>query len=215
MKRMAAVITSVLALSGCMTSSQQRANHISEVWKATITEAKACSHAVFDAPESAPIRARRPFDIRDATLQQLNDGSFASNDEIKAIYATYPKLQACRRSAVDALAPVTPTVVPIFSESFHADDENLLALVNRKQTWGQYIQKEQENLNVYGKELSAEIQRISTGLRQSYQAEVAQRQQAIQEFQTYLQNQQLINAVNRPAYTTCSTFGNTTNCVGQ
>lgn len=198
-----------------MTPTQQRANQISGVWKDTVEKGKACLLAAYNSPESAPIRTRRPADIRDATLQQLNDGALASDDEIKAIYATYPKLQACRRGVVDELEPVTPSVVPIFSESFHAGDENLLALVNRKETWGEYLQKEQENLNAYSKELSAEIQHISAGLRQSYQAEVAQRQQALQSVQTYLQNQQLINSMNRPVYTTCSSFGNTTNCIGQ
>ncbi|WP_233878991.1 hypothetical protein [Paraburkholderia flagellata] len=98
-----AIVGMVLAglLTGCMTSTQRQAQQIASVLKETGAQTKACTMAAYNSPEATPLRVRRPFDVKDATLQQLNDKDTATNDEIAAIYAVHPQYQTCRRNLLE------------------------------------------------------------------------------------------------------------------
>jgi hypothetical protein len=201
------------ALVACQTATQQRATHMSEVIKQTVAQGKACAAQAYNSPQAAPIRARRPLDVADATLAQLNNTDHASPGEIKSLYAVHDMIQPCRNAAADELMTVTPTVVPILLDTYQESDRAVLSLINQQTTWGQYLQDEQREENITKARLIAEFKRIQSDLQQSYQAEMQQRAQAAQAMANYLQTQQAINAINRPSYTNCTSFGNTTNCL--
>lgn len=174
---------------------------------------KACVTAAYNSPEVAAIRPRRPIDPADATLEQLNSGDLASPEEIKAAYALHDQIVPCRKAGLETLAPAVPTLVPILSDAYEEGDAALLSLVNKKVTWGQYLQSEQHLETDLKAKIAAEMGRIQGEMQQSYAAEMQQRQAALQSMSNYLQNQQMINALSRPVYTNCSTFGSTTNCM--
>lgn len=212
MQRLSLIVLLSLLLAACATPSQRQAQNMRTVLSSASSGVLACMEEVYDAPEAAPIRAKRPLILRDATLEQLNDKSLASDDEIKAEYAMYPKIQACRRKYIDQIALTTPTIASILLDEYHATDELLLALVNRQKTWGEYLTQTQSQTYTSMKEVVSEGSRINGNLQRATQAELAQRQQALNGFQNYLQNQQLIDSLNRPTFINCSTFGSSTNC---
>lgn len=212
MKTIIALLLAAL-LTGCQTATQQRASHMSAVLKQNAAQMKACGAEVYNSPQAAPIRARRPMDPADATLAQLNSTDHASSDEIRALYAVHDMAQQCRKASTDNLMAVTPTVVPIMLDGYQESDTALLSLINQQTTWGQYLQDQQREENIVKAKLIAEWNRIQGDLQQSYQAEMQQRAHAAQAMANYLQTQQAINAMNRPVYTNCTSFGNTTNCL--
>jgi hypothetical protein len=63
--------------------------------------------------------------------------------------------------------------------------------------------------------LSVEGQRITGGLEQQHEAELARRQAALDALARWAQTQQVINAMNRPVITNCMNLGTMTNCVSQ
>lgn len=213
MKATIAVLLAVGILAGCQTATQQRANHISTVLKQNTAQVKACVTEAYSSPQAAAIRLRRPIDPADASLEQLNSSDFASPDEIKALYALHGQIQPCRKASLENLVTVVPTVVPIMSAGYQEGDTALLALINKQMTWGQYLQDQQHEENEIKAKLIAEWNRVQGEMQRSYQTEMQQRQAAAQAMANYLQNQQMINAINKPVYTNCSTFGNTTNCM--
>lgn len=213
MKTTAIALLVAALLAGCQTATQQRASHISTVVKQNAAQMKACSAEVYKSPQAAPIRARRPMDPADATLAQLNSNDHASPDEIQALYAVHDMAQHCRKASTDNLMTVTPSVVPIMLDGYQESDAALLSLINQQTTWGQYLQDQQREENIVKAKLIAEWSRIQSDLQQSYQAEMQQRAQAAQAVANYLQTQQAINAMDRPVYTNCTSFGNTTNCL--
>lgn len=213
MKTTRALLLAAALLAGCQTATQQRANHMSAVIKQAVTQMKDCAAEAYNSPQAAPIRARRPMDPADATLAQLNSADHASPDEIKSLYAVHDMIQPCRKATADELMTVTPTVVPILLGSYQEGDTALLSLINQQTTWGQYLQDQQREENAGKAKLIAELNRIQSDLQQSYQAEMQQRAQAAQAMANYLQTQQAINAMNRPVYTNCTSFSNTTNCL--
>ena len=212
MKKLTTLIA-VSVLVGCQTAAQRQANQMQIGIHDTVTQVKACVTTAYNGPEGALIRPHRPLDVSDATLQQLNDPSFASPEEVAAIYTLHDRVQQCRKEELQRFSSIVPSLVPILSDLFTDSDAALLDLINKKSPWGQYIQTEQRLQNDSKRKITAEMNRIHSDLQQSYQAEMQQRAQAAQAMSNYLQNQQAINALNKPTYTTCNTFGPTTNCL--
>jgi hypothetical protein len=212
MKTTFALLLVVGILAGCQTATQQRASHISTVVKQNTAQVKACVGDAYNSPQAAAIRLRRPIDPADASLEQLNSKDYVSAEEVKALYALHDQIQRCRKASLENLVTVVPTIVPIMSAGYQEGDTALLALINKQMTWGQYLQDQQHAENDIKARMIAEWNRLQGEMQQSYQAEMQRRQAAAQAMANYLQNQQMINAINKPTYTNCSSFGNTTNC---
>src|SRR5215469_12381362 len=85
-----ALVACAFLLAGCATAAQRQYQAIVTGNKALGVEAKACTLAVCNAPEAAPLRPHIPYDPREATLAQLSDASFATGPEIAAIELLYP-----------------------------------------------------------------------------------------------------------------------------
>jgi hypothetical protein len=202
-------------LSGCATQAQREFQTMRTGQHEAVAEFGACGAAIYNAPESAPIRAHIPLNLNDVTLQQLSDPSYATPEETQVMFSTHPKIQLCRKSFLAKLTQAEPAVVPIRIASFNKSDDNRIAVAQRKITWGEYIHRMRD--------LSAETQaalleadaRVVAGLQQEHQAEVAQRQRAAEALAAWAQTQQMINAANRPVITNCNQFGNTVNCVSR
>jgi hypothetical protein len=88
-----------------------------------------------------------------------------------------------------------------------------MRLVQHKEGWDVYIKTQKDLSAENQKQLTAEGQRIMAGLNEAHEAELERRQAALSALAQYLQNQQIINNMNRPIVTNCNQFGNTTNCV--
>lgn len=60
-----------------------------------------------------------------------------------------------------------------------------------------------------------EGERITAGLNEENQAELAQRQRAAEALAAWAQTQEMINAANRLIITNCNAVGDTINCVSR
>jgi hypothetical protein len=97
--------------------------------------------------------------------------------------------------------------------------DSLNELVNKRQSWGEYAKRLKDITTDARSELAAEEARITSGLQQSHEAELAQRQAAAQAaadaLARYAQTQQIIANTNRPVFTNCLRMGyqgNMLNC---
>ncbi len=200
-----------LTLGGC-TAAQMQAYRISANTRSAVDRMKACRLAVYNSAEFAPLRPHIPFDIQDATLEQMTSSSMANDQETKAIYATHPQLQECRHATLESAAETTPTIVPILTDGWDRQDSLLISVVQKKATWGEYLRGSKEIFQEVRARLAAEGVEIAARLQRSHEAEVTRRQAALATFVQQQQNQQLINALNRPILnppvtTSCQDFG--------
>jgi hypothetical protein len=196
--RTLSVLAVATLLAGCSTAAQRQYQAIVTNTRSTLEDVRSCEMAIYNSPEYAPLRTHLPSDAVYPSLEQLSDESMANNDEIKLILATHPQSQACKHQALDRIAQAAPTIVPILLGLITKGEDNLMDLVQQKQSWGAYVRRRRDEAVAGTAELQAEGQRISANLQRSHDAELLQRQRAAEAAMRWSQTQQLINAMNRP-----------------
>jgi hypothetical protein len=196
--RTLSVLAVATLLAGCSTAAQRQYQAIVTNTRSTLEDIQACKMAVYNSPEYAPVRGHLPSNAVYPTLEQISDESMANNDEIKSILATHPQLQVCEHQALDRLAQATPTIVPILVSLITKSEDNVMDLVQQKQSWGAYVKRSRDEAVAANAKLQAEGQRITADLQRSHETELLQRQRAAQAVMQWSQTQQLINAMNRP-----------------
>jgi hypothetical protein len=198
-KRAASVFAIAALLAGCATTAAQREYQtMVSNDRTAVQDLQACTLAVYDSPEFAPLRRHAPYKATDATLEQLSDNSLATDDEIKLILENHPKIQACRKQAFDRISQSTPTLVPIMLAYITKTEDSLVDLIQKKQSWGAHVRRVRDATITGTAELQAEERRIVAGLQQTHEAELAQRQAAAAAFAQYSQTQQVIGDMANP-----------------
>src|SRR5258708_15121260 len=170
------LLLALLALAGCATAAQRQAEQIGTNTQATGDQFRACVTTAYYAPESASFRLHVPFDIRDATLQQMTSTAKITDEEIQAIYVLHPRVNDCRKTAREGFARTTPSIVPLYTDTFNRGELALIDLIERKVTWGEYVTGAKARNVELNAKLTAAFQQIGTNLQQSHQAEMANRQ---------------------------------------
>jgi hypothetical protein len=206
-------------LAGCATAAQRQYQAMATNNRSAVQEFQACAETVYNSPDYAPLRRHVPFTVTDATLEQLSDNSFATDNEIRLILEAHPKIQACRQQALDRVTQSTPSLAAILATLYAKGDDSLIQLISKRRTWGEHT-RQVRDLAIEGRsELTAEAQRVTAELQQSHEAELAQRQAAAQAataaLAQYAQTQQIIANMNRPTFTNCLRMGyqgNMLNC---
>src|SRR5215472_6657989 len=191
-------------LCGCQTSAQREYQTMKAGNETAAAEMRACVSTVYSSPEYTPLRAHLPYNVADATLQQLADASMITPREWEAILAIHPKVQQCRNTLLAALAKSTPSIVPILTQVYNRSEDDLLALSAHKLTWGQYVVRARDRSAEAQAALQAEGQRVVDRLQRENAIEIEQRQRAAEALAAWAQTQELINAANRPVITNCS-----------
>jgi hypothetical protein len=207
-RRAASVFLMAALLAGCATAAQKQYQAIASNNRSAAQDLQACAIALYESPESAPLRRHAPLKATDATLEQLSDNSLATDDEIRVILENHPKMQACRKEALDRISQSTPTLVPIMLVVMTKGEDSLIDLIQKKQSWGAHVRRVRDAVIAGNVELQAEGQRITAALQQSHEAELARRQAAAQAaaaaFAQYAQTQQIISRMNQPV--NCTTM---------
>jgi hypothetical protein len=103
--------------------------------------------------------------------------------------------------------------VPILAKEAAEGDNDTLALIQRKISWGERVRRGRDRALAAQAALQAEGQRITAGLEQSHQAELSRRQAALNALAQWAQTQQAIEAINRPVVTNCTGSPNSINCI--
>jgi hypothetical protein len=168
--------------------------------KAASEKIAACNAAVYNSPEAAVLRSHMPFKPSDATLQQIGDPSLASDEEINALFITHLQVQDCCRTFLTEMSQSAPSLVPIFTAFYNRNEDDLLALIHKQLTWGEFNKKRRDEAAEAQAAVQAEGRRIVEGLKQDNAAELAQRQRAGEAIAQWAQTQQMINALNRPTF---------------
>lgn len=204
------------ALLGCATAAQRQAVAIRSNTQSAGQQLQACSSAVYNSVAFDPLRAKLPFAADQATLAQMTDASFASDQEIAILLSVHGQLQACRAAFLDQISQTTPSVVPIFAASATESEGSLIDLIQKKQSWGDHVRRVKKVVADSAVQLAAEGRNIDRDLERSNEAELARRQRAFDALARYAQTQQIINSLNRPVVTTanCTQFGNSVSCLG-
>jgi len=156
------------------------------------------------------VRVHEPFNVNDATLAQLADNSFATEPEIASVSAVYPRLRGCQNEFIGQLEKLAPAFAPIFAKSYRDADDDTVALIQRKMTWGDYTKRRrdraiagQEAIIAEQRRLAAEDQAHADAMIQGLAAAYAITRAAQPALPP------------RPTFTTCTQQGVFTNCVQQ
>lgn len=211
----AVALMAVCLLCGCATQAQRKLQAMRENNKVAISRYQDCAATVYNASENAALRARRPYRVSELTLIQLSDPSLITSEEQNVLTLAHQKTQQCRSIFLREISHSEPAIVPIFTASFNKSDDALLALLQRRVTWGDYLRSERDRATILQADLQTEDRRVVSGLKQEHQAEILQRQRAAEALAAWAQTQQIINAANRPVITNCNRFGSMVNCVTQ
>jgi hypothetical protein len=200
--RVGIVVGMAVVLLGCATAAQRQIQTMATNTRSASQTFQVCVLTLYNSPEVEPLRANLPPDPNRATLAQLANRNLATDAEIRAILENHPKLQACRQAFLDQISRTTPTFVPIFLATETSTDNEIINLIQKKISWGEFLQR-WKALSAQGTaQLLAEDQRIMAGLEASHEAELARRQAAMQAaadaLARYGQTQQIINNMNRP-----------------
>jgi hypothetical protein len=211
----------VVCLSAC-TGAQMQAARMQKTTVATVAEAKSCVDNVYAKPEYASLE-KRLFLTSDPTaqipLEYLTDKSKPTKPEIADLYKVHSDTQPCRKIALDGMAAVHPLIVATLVDSYSATDRLWVDAVSGKLTWGAINESRQTLINEYRGKLTEAGARIEAQLQNQHQFELEQRQRAAAAMQQWAyqqqqlyQNQQMINALNRPHTINCNYLENTAQC---
>lgn len=149
--RLYAAAMVLCGLAGCAAQQQREA----------VQSYSACLMSVYNSPQTAPLLIHIPFNSNDATLPQLDNQSFVTDTEISSLEAIYPQLKFCENSFLHQLANVAPTFTPIFAANYRGTDDDVVALIQHKMTWGDFTRRRRDRDVVTGEAIAAEDQKLA------------------------------------------------------
>jgi hypothetical protein len=196
----AGVVAFALFVCGCATQAQRQFQAMTTNDKAASEKVAACAAAAYNSPEAAVLRPHAPLKPFDATLQQMSDPSVISDQEIDALFVTHARVQECRKAYLADISLSTPSIVPIYTAFYNRGDDDLLALIRKQLTWGEFTKRRRDDATETQAAVQADARRIVEGLKQDNAAELAQRQRAAEAMAQWAQTQQMINVLNRPTF---------------
>lgn len=214
----------IIFIVGCQTTAQKQLSSIQDGLNNLKQEVNQCIQKVVSNPSFSEINNRYPIDIHaNPTILQLSDGNYISDQETSKVVSAFNQITNCREIALKLTVDVLPGIIPNALEGFYAEDVLTSDLIQKKLTWGEYNKKRTTVRNdAYAKNRLVMAQ-VMQELSKSHQAEVLQRQRAIDALsdwaykqQVLMQNQQLINSlnnsINRPVVTSCRQYGMSISC---
>ena len=92
---------------------------------------------------------------------------FRERTEVAAVLALHPRIQACRKAILDGLLGTMPSVVPVLAREFAGADDDTIAFVQRKLSWGERVRRTRDRYLALQAELQTEERRIVAGLERS------------------------------------------------
>jgi hypothetical protein len=204
-----------LLAAGCATQAQMQANKIRAGYKETVASFNTCVEAATQPVKTSGLLSHFPLNTREVTTAQMADDTYPTAVEKQEVASFHDAVTKCRNQEAESLSSFAPSVATVIYENNNRSDAITLYLVQGKLTWGQYVVSIKENGTKYTGELQRAERQIDQQLQVDNQAELDRRQRALDSINNSLQQQQMINAINRPVTTSCSRFGSTVNCVSR
>jgi hypothetical protein len=220
MRRWAFVGMAIL-LAGCATAAQQEATRVKDTIAREKVNIGNCTAQITASETYQALKDKLPPPDGSPPSMALQANTSKPTEQQVALLLDYHRdqLSPCRKVTLQAFANVHPAFVAIVAQSYAESDASYARLVRREISWGGFasdsyarLQATKANVSQMGRQLDGE-------LAQAHQYEVQQRQAALSALsqwayqqQVVMQNQQMINAMNRPVMTNCRYVGATLNC---
>jgi hypothetical protein len=203
-------------LSGC-TPAQREANTLKTTVKSASAVYNSCTSQVLADQSYLPLRSHIPLDsFLNATVEQMESDDYPSQQDIQLISQLSDNLTPCRQQFIAVLDTVPGDLGAPFENYDSTEQQSIIILSQGHSTWGQFVQVMHTAAVQRHDQGIAALGQLDSQLQAENAVEVAQRQQALQNYSNYMQRQQEINAVNnaasRPVNTTCNQMGTQTNC---
>jgi len=229
MYKLQIILTLVIAthFTGCatQTQAQKQFEYMDETFTVAIYEKNQCVDEVKNSYPEIWVSMDALF------ITKSNDPKVVQKMAIER-YMTEPEkvdylkireaLAPCKAAVLEGMSRIHPDLVTFRAKWYAKSDEETLALIQDKVTIGEHNVAKHKNITKRNREQQNISNNIFQQLSQSHYSEVANRQAAVRSLQQWsyqqqllLQNQQMINSINRPTVMNCSYFGNGMRCQGQ
>lgn len=210
------VFVSCLAvLAGCATATQRQAQEMRANIQSASVELNSCLDSVYNSHDYNAIRDHLPTNVTKLTLQQLTDTNYITDEEKASLFAVEPPIETCRHNAVDKIGRTNPTYTKILLELLTKYEFNMIALIEKKQSWGDFTRNWKADMAVMVGQISDEDRRLGNQMAIAQENELTRRQAYFNALAQYSQTQQIINSLNRPVVTNCMQSNRTINCISQ
>ena len=220
------IIVLSIILHGCTTinvyetQAQRQHQRMQAQVKTAVQESLSCTQPILASNVAERIRQRFILDPDDADrIQKLADRGFANDSEIQDLLNFYAARRPCQKLFIEKLGSIYPSLVAVIAQGYTEADVDLAALLNNEITVGLFNKQSLDRITRIQREWQQAEQQAYSVLSQSHQEEIQQRQIATQNLQNWffqqqllLQQQNLINATNRPRSLNCRYVGNTMQC---
>ena len=128
-------------------------------YKAATAQMNQCAGQVNAQPQWAPLFVHFPASAASPSLSQLADQSYPLPAELALLDQHHEAIAACRSALIDRLQSVSPAMADLYAQGFAEADQGMLALAQRKITWGAANQARQQKVLAFHQRLvSAERQ---------------------------------------------------------
>lgn len=210
------LLSAMAAVTACATTAQRQAQQANTAIRAAAADFKACGMPIINKPAYASL-LRHTSDVNTGqpTMTQLTDETVPSAEEAHLWTDRHDELITCRQQLLSAVSKSRPDVVPIFVDQITRSDAITVLLVERKIAWGEAARREQATQGDLKEKLAAADRQWNADINAASEAEMARRQAATGALLQWSAQQQLINQMNQPVRTTCSSAGNFVNCTSQ
>lgn len=178
------IILLVVVISACSTQAQRDRSRMNDRAVQLGDEVSSCVGSVWGHQEVATISGKMARQGK-ATLGQLGDNSFATEQDVAAITKFYELMQHCRSMWTDGYMEIAPAIVPVSTESYAQADIVYVALIKREMNWGDANKEFVQIYNRTRTKLRRTAERIDQRLDASHESEMASRRAAADAIDSY------------------------------
>ena len=209
-----------LLVAACATQSQKQVQIMRSQIDYFATESEKCNSPI----EQTDIYRRAnqimilPVDDPDA-FHKMTIDRFATQSEKDDLLQLHSMVSVCRKQNIENAGKIYPSLVGVVAHLYAENDAALARLMNDAITIGEANVLTNNARADFDTESYSAFRDINQELSSAHQSELQDRQRAaafLQQWsfqqQLLMQNQQLINSVNKPTVTNCNYIGNTFSC---
>jgi hypothetical protein len=87
----------------------------------------------------------------------LTDASFATDEQVAALKATYPRSQACHIAGENQIKMIFPASAMVFLDTDHQIDDAYTDVENKKLSWGGFLLKRKSVLDGFNRDMVTQL----------------------------------------------------------
>jgi hypothetical protein len=213
MRRLICTCLLLALLGGCATAAENEVERQQQALKEGREAATACWDRAESLQAFKMVEAKLPSRSGPISMALQANTSRLTPEEATALLDFHREgLSVCRELMLQSAAKVSALLPPVLAEAFAAQDQQYVRLIKREISWGDYATAAVQRRAAFDAAIAKAGQQNRNQLEASHDREMARRAQAAQAMQTYIYQQQVINAINRPVTTNCYRVGAMVNC---